>query len=443
VFRKNILNGLGIRASGFVLVNRRTGSMLALSRIYPRTYMKRIITILSGFALVGLIASAMAQDWPQWRGANRDAKATGFAAPKSWPDQLHQIWKIDVGEADATPALVGDKLYVFSRQEPNEVTQCLDAATGKQIWIDKYPAQAATEPMGHHPGPRSSPAVGEGKVITLGVRADLSCLDAATGKLIWRKNDFPGWPRFFTSLSPMIVNGLCVAHLGADTNGAVVAYDLNSGARKWQWTGDGPGYDSPVLLTMGDTRLVVLQTCQKVVALNAADGALAWQTNFPIHGQIYNTATPIVDGQTVIYTGQGRGTWAVKLEKSGSAFNTKVLWSNPDLAPQFASPVLKDGLIYGLSNKGQFYCINAQTGKTAWVEAEGGRGGFGSIIDAGPVLMALTPKSQLIVFQPTDKEYTQLASIKVADNPTYSYPVVAGGRIFVQDQASVTLWSLE
>jgi outer membrane protein assembly factor BamB len=418
--------------------------MLAFNKIRCGKYMNRIITFTSGLAFITLAAAAGAQDWPQWRGANRDAKAAGFAAPKSWPDQLHQKWKIEVGEADATPALVGNRLYVFSRQETDEVTQCLDAATGKQIWMDKYAAKAATGPAGQHPGPRSSPTVGEGKVVTLGVRGALSCLDAATGKVIWRKNDFPGLPKFFTAMSPIIVHGLCVAHLGADTNGAIVAYDLKSGAQKWQWTGDGPAYDSPVLLKLGRTSLIVSQTAKKIVAINAADGKLAWETDFAPKGMAQNTATPIVDGQIVIYTGAGRGTVAVKLDKTADTITAKPLWSNPDLAPRFASPVLKNGLLYGLSQKGQFYCINAQTGKTAWVETGDGRGGgFGSIVDAGPVLMALTPKSQLIIFQPTDKEYTQVASIKVADTPTYGYPVVAGKRIFVEDQDSVTLWTLE
>ncbi len=418
--------------------------MLAFNKIRSRKNMNRIITILSGLAFITLAAPAGAQDWPQWRGANRDAKVAGFAAPKSWPEQLHQKWKTEVGEADATPALVGDRLYVFSRQETDEVTQCLDAATGKQIWMDKYTAKAATGPAGQHPGPRSSPTVGEGKVVTLGVRGVLSCLDAATGKIIWRKNDFPGWPKFFTAMSPIIVHGLCVAHLGGDTNSAIVAYDLKSGSQKWQWTGDGPAYDSPVLLKLGHARFIVLQTDKRIVAINAADGKLAWQTDFAPKGMAQNTATPIVDGQTLIYTGAGRGTVAVKLEKTGDTITAKPLWSNPDLAPRFASPVLKDGLLYGLSQKGQFYCINAQTGKTAWVETGDGRGGgFGSIVNAGPVLMALTPKSQLIIFQPTDKEYTQVASIKVADTPAYGYPVVAGKRIFVEDQDSVTLWTLE
>jgi outer membrane protein assembly factor BamB len=419
--------------------------MLAFSQTRCQNYMKRIIIILSGLAFITLPAVAGPQDWPQWRGANRDAKVAGFDAPKTWPDQLHQNWKVEVGRADATPALVGDRLYVFSRQETDEVTQCLDAATGKQIWVDKNTVKPLTGGgPGEHPGPRSSPTVGEGKVVTLGVRGDLSCLDAATGKVIWRKNDFPGQLKFFTSMSPIIVHGLCVAHLGSETNGAIVAYDLKSGNQKWQWTGDGPAYDSPVLLALGKAKLIVSQTAKKIVAINLADGKLAWDTDFAPKGMAQNTATPIVDGQTVIYTGAGRGTVAVKLEKTGDTITAKPLWSNPDLSPRFASPVLKNGLLYGLSQKGQFYCIDEQTGKTAWVENGDGRGGgFGSIVDAGPVLMALTPKEQLIIFQPTDKDYTQLASIKVADTPTYGYPVVAGKRIFVEDQDSVTLWTLE
>src|SRR5664279_2134599 len=81
---------------------------------------------------------ALAQDWPQWRGANRDGKASGFTAPKTWPKELTQKWKVTVGLGDATPALVGDKLYVFARQHPAEVVRCLDAANGKELWQEKY-----------------------------------------------------------------------------------------------------------------------------------------------------------------------------------------------------------------------------------------------------------------------------------------------------------------
>src|SRR6266852_9763692 len=85
-----------------------------------------------------------AQDWPQWRGPNRDAKATGFKAPATWPKELTKKWKVTVGGGDASPALAGDKLYVFARVDPDEVIRCLDAATGKEIWQDKYAASPAS-----------------------------------------------------------------------------------------------------------------------------------------------------------------------------------------------------------------------------------------------------------------------------------------------------------
>src|SRR5437870_10381559 len=170
-----------------------------------------------------------AQDWPQWRGPNRDAKAEGFKAPQTWPKELTQKWKVTVGAGDATPALVGDRLYVFTRQGGDEVIRCLDAATGKEIWQDKYPAPSVSGPASSHPGPRSSPAVADGKVVTLGVSGILSCYDAATGKKLWRKEEIQGNPRFYAASSPIIVNGLCVAQLGGPQKGAIAAYDLATG----------------------------------------------------------------------------------------------------------------------------------------------------------------------------------------------------------------------
>lgn len=401
--------------------------------------------VLVSSCLVAVCAShASAQDWPQWRGANRDGKAGGFNVPKSWPKELTQKWKVVVGDGDATPCLAGDKLYVFAWQNGAEVLRCLDAGTGKELWRDQYDTQGATGPASRHAGPRSSPTVADGKVVTLGVRGVLSCLDAASGKKLWRKDDYSSaWPRFFTASSPIIVDGLCVAERGGAGNGGIIAYDLASGTEKWKWTEDGPGYASPVLMTMDGTKLIVTETDKNVVALGVADGKLAWQAPFAPQGMAYNAATPIVDGQTLIYCGQGRGTKAVKIEKQGGSFAARELWSNPDNAVQFNTPVLENGLLFGLSQRGNFFCINARTGQTAWSESAGGRGAFGSIVDAGAVLLALTPKSQLIVFQPGDKEYTELATIKVADTPTYAYPVVAGHRIFVKDQDSVTLWTIE
>jgi outer membrane protein assembly factor BamB len=404
--------------------------------------MNRTITAVAG--LLAISAScALAQDWPQWRGPNRDAKASGFTAPQTWPKELTQKWKVTVGLGDATPALVGNKLYVFVRQDADEVIRCLDAANGKELWQEKYAAQAVSGAPSPHSGPRSSPAVADGKVLTIGVGGVLSCVDAASGKMLWRKDDFTGaWPKFFTASSPIVTGGLCIAQLGSESNGGIVAYDLATGDQKWKWTGDGTAYASPDLLTVEGTKMVVTLTAKKIVGLGVADGKLLWEAPFPVQGMNYNAATPIVEGQTVIFAGAGRGTKAVKIEKTADGFAAKELWSNPDNGVQFNSPVLKGGQIYGLSQKSVIFCLDAKDGKTLWTAELGGRG-FGSIVDAGSALLALTPKGELVVFEPSDKEYKKLATYKVADTETYAYPVPAGKGVFVKEKDSLSLWNID
>ena len=401
-----------------------------------------IITIVGVLILIGSI-HVFAQDWPQWRGVHRDGKVTGFNVPKSWPKELTSGWKITVGTGDATPALVGDKLYVCTRQDSDEITMCLDAGDGRELWRDRYTAQAVTGAAARHPGPRSSPVVVDGKVVTLGVGGILSCLDAATGKVIWRQDEFSGVvPRFFTGMSPIIVDGTVIAHLGGKDNGTIIAFDLITGNRKWKWTGDGPAYASPVLMTVDGTKQFVVQTEKNILSVAMTDGKLLWQVPTPTQRRFYNSATPLIDGQTVIYTGQGQGTRAMKVQKQGDDFVVKELWNNEEIGTAYNTPVLKDGLLFGLSGRGKLFCMNAITGQTAWTDSINHRN-FGSLLDAGSVILALSSKSELIAFKPSDKEYTEIAIIKVADTPTYAHPVIAGKRIYVKDEETLAMWMIE
>ncbi len=385
-----------------------------------------------------------AQDWPQWRGPDRNDKVTGFTAPETWPKELTMKWKATVGPGDSTPALVGDKLYVFSRQGGDEVVTCLEAATGKPVWENKYAAKAVTGPAARHPGPRGSPAVAEGKVVTLGATGVLSCLDAASGKELWRNDEFPGvTPKFFTGMSPIIVDGLAIAYLGGPGDGAIMAFDAASGNLKWKWNAEGPDYGSPVVMTAGGVKQLVTLTEKSLVGIALADGKLLWQVPFPAQGMAYNAATPIVEGDTVIYAGQNRGTRAVKIEKQGEVFAAKEVWTNPAVSVQFNTPVLNDGLLFGLSDKGMFFCLDARTGKTDWVDTTKRGGSFAAILDAGSVVLAMPSTSELIAFKPSDKGYDELARIKVAETPTYAHPVIAGNRIFVKDQDTVAMWTIK
>jgi outer membrane protein assembly factor BamB len=284
--------------------------------------------------------------------------------------------------------------------------------------------------------------VGEGKVVTLGVGGVVSCFDAATGKLLWRNSEYKTVPQFYTAMSPIIVDGMAIAHLGGKGHGAVMALDLASGKPKWKWNGDAPTYASPVLMTVNGTKQVVQQAEKNLVGLALADGKLLWQVATPIQGRVYNSVTPIVDGQTVIFTGQGTGTKAVKIEKQGDGFAAKELWSNDKLGTGYNTPVLRDGLLFGMSDRANFFCMSAKTGEALWTDSAK-RDRFGSIVDAGPVLLALPEKSGLIAFKPSDKKYEELAQIKVSDGPIYAHPVVAGKRIFVKDRDTLTLWLVE
>jgi outer membrane protein assembly factor BamB len=237
---------------------------------------------------------------------------------------------------------------------------------------------------------------------------------------------------------------MCVVQVGGAPDGGVAAYDVKSGDEKWHWTGAGPGYASPVVMTVAGTKIVVALTDKSVVGICLADGKMAWQTPFAAQGMNYNAATPIVDGETLIYSGSGRGIHAVKVAKQGEAFSTTDLWTAADVSPQFNTAVLKEGFLYGISQKGNLFCVNAKTGAVAWIDAAAkGPRGFGSVVDAGSVLLALTSKSQLYVMQPSEKAYTEVASIKVADSATYAYPVVSGNRIFIRDVDSVALLTVE
>jgi outer membrane protein assembly factor BamB len=393
----------------------------------------------AGILSMLVVGQLLAGDWPQWRGADRDGKAA-FKAPDAWPKTLTEKWRVKAGAGDAAPALVGDKVYLFSRVGEDEVTQCLSAADGKEIWSVKTAVPAISGPAARdHAGPRAAPAVAGGKIVTLGVSGALSCLDAATGAPAWRKDDIKGAPKFFTSSSPLIADGTVIAQLGGENDGAIVAYDLADGKEKWKCA-EGTAYASPVLATVEGVKQLVALTSKKVVGVALADGKVLWELPFAAEGRNYNAATPIVDGSMVIYTGGGRGTKAVKIEKKGDAFAATEVWSSP-VAVAFSTPVLKDGMLYGDSDKGDLFCLDAKTGTTVWTQPAK-LGGYAAMLDLGSAVVALPSKGDMVVFKP-GKEYSELGKYKVGESDTFAYPAAEGTRILVKDKENLVLWTVQ
>ena len=393
--------------------------------------------------LAGFLLAAWAQDWPQWRGPNRDGIAGAFSEPKVWPEKLKLKWKVKVGEGHSSPVVVGGKIYLHTRQGDREVVSCLRPETGQVIWQEGYAAPYAVNPaaVGHGKGVKSTPVVADGRICTFGINGILSCFDAETGKPLWRK-EF-GSPEFGTATSPVVDRGLLIAHVGTNGRGALTAFDAQTGAEKWSWKGDGPAYASAIVAELGGTRQVVTQSQHNIVGVRAATGELLWRIPFSTPYE-QNIVTPVLYRETLIFSGLDNGVMGVKVLKRGSEWVTETVWQNKDVGMYMNSPVVSGDLLFGLSylKRGQFFCLDPRNGATLWT-SEGRQADNAAIVDAGSVLFFLTNDAELIVARKSRKGFEPLRKYSVADSPTWAHPVILNSGVLIKDATTLALWGAE
>jgi outer membrane protein assembly factor BamB len=296
-------------------------------------------------------------------------------------------------------------------------------------------------------GPFSTPALHQGRLYTFGINAVLSCFDAQSGKLEWQK-DFgkPDTSKMFcgTAVSPVIDGGNVIVYAGDDIKGGVlVALDAVSGKENWRWTGEGPGYASPIIATFDGVRQVVTMTDKSVIGLAAKDGQLLWRLAWPDEWN-ENIVTPLVYKNSLILSGVRKGTVAVQVIKTNAKWETKELWSNRELTMYMNSPVLDGDYLYGMTNKrkGALFCAEAATGKVLWT-TEGREGANAAILHARDLLFILNNDAGLIVARKNPKAFEPVAKYSVADSATYAHPVIWGKQILIKDDAAIALWTLE
>jgi outer membrane protein assembly factor BamB len=400
------------------------------------------------FALLALMAPILlSEEWPQWRGPMRDGSLPSFHEPKVWPEKLSKQWTIAIGKGHSSPIYAASRIYVLSRQQENEVVSSIKPEDGKVLWTQAYSAPYKVNPAAeaHGDGPKSTPVFAGGKVYTLGISGILSCFNAATGEVIWRKDFSKQFqqtsPTFGTAMSPVVDNGLLIAHVGGNNSGALTAFDAESGEVKWAWSGDGPGYASPVITTTGGVRQVVTQTQQNIVGVDEASGELLWQIPFSTP-YVQNIVTPVFFRSTLIYSGLSKGTFGVAVTKARGQWTTTELWNNQEVSMYMSSPVLSGNLLFGFShkNKGQFFCLDANTGKTQWV-SDPRQGDNAAILQVGQRLLFLKDDAELIVAQVSAKSFEPIRKYKVAENPIWAHPLVLEKGIVIKDAESLAFWS--
>jgi outer membrane protein assembly factor BamB len=390
-----------------------------------------------------LFSGIQSQNWPGWRGENRDGKVTGFILPDSWPGQLKQVWQEKVGLGDASVSFVDGKLYLNVKQDSDEVALCLDAASGKTEWrIALNQAPEVTGGARTHPGPRSTPTVENGKVYLIGAVGKLNCLDGKTGKVIWKNENFSEVPQFFAAMSPLVYEGKCIAHLNGKENGTVVAFNAENGEIVWTLKGEPSTYSSPLLMKVGNEEIIVLQTETDVIGISKT-GSLLLKIPTPGEQRFYNSSTPVIDGQNIIVCGQGKGTKSYKIEKSGDKYSFTEKWTNPEYGTSFNTPVLKDGFLYGQEARlGKLYCLNAVSGKTCWADTTA-HNRFASVLDLGKTLLSLPATGNMLFFEPNPEKYVPKMKYKVAETEVYAHPLVVGDKIYVKEQELLTCWQFK
>jgi len=396
--------------------------------------------------LASTIAGVRAQDWAQWRGPARSGTTEAFTAPAAWPDRPKKVWEVTVGSGHSSPVVSGGRAYVLSRVGDDEVLTAFDVQSGREAWQQRYRASYQANPAAesHGKGPKSTPAVGGGRIFTLGINGTLSAFDAGTGKPLWRK-PFTGEfdassPDFGASMSPLVDGPLVIAHVGGNKSGALSGLDAATGAVRWQWKGDGPAYASPAIATLSGTRQIVTQSRSHLLGLSAADGRLLWQVPFTT-AYDQNIVTPLVFGDLVIYSGVDQPLTAVRVSVATGQWSVREVWRAESVPMYMSSALVSGGHLYGLThrNKGQFFCVDPKTGTVLWT-TRGREAENAALIASGDLLIATTTEGELVVAHRDPAKFDVIKRYTLAESPIWAHPAPAGRGLLIKDAEKLAYW---
>ncbi|MEP6635436.1 MAG: PQQ-binding-like beta-propeller repeat protein [Acidobacteriota bacterium] len=401
--------------------------------------MKSTSRILISFALtiicLGLEASGQVDgNWPQWRGSNRDgiSKETGLL--KQWPTAGPPLaWKTTgAGGGYSSFAVSNGLLYTMGLRGEREYIVAFDVKTGKQVWATPHGGAFRND---RGDGPRGTPTVEGDRLYALGGNGDLSCLDSKTGKVIWTMNvleKFSGsnitWG---ISESPLIVGEKLLVNPGG-RGASIVALNKKDGALLWKSQSDRAGYSSGIPVQIGNTTQVVFFTNQRVVGLDVKDGKLLWEYAHPAN-DVANVATPVVRGNRIfISSDYGTGAGLVEIKADGKA---QEVYFTKDMRNHHSSSILIDDYLYGFSSS-ILTAMKFDTGEVAWRDRSVGKG---SMVYADGNLYCLSENGVVGLVEASPTGYREKGRFRISQEslPTWTHPVVAGGRLYLRDQDTI------
>lgn len=386
-------------------------------------------------------AHASRNYWTNFRGPNRDGRYDEIEVLKTWPAAGPAlIWKQPIGVGFASFVIADGRAYTIEQRRGQEVATAYDVATGREIWKQGWNA-AYTDSTGD--GPRATPTWDDGRVYALGATGELRCLDAKTGGVLWGRNILSenqasnlSWAM---AASPLVVDDKVIVLPGGTAGKSVVAYNKITGAPVWKALNDTQAYVSPMLVTLGGRRQIVVVSSSRAVGLVPEDGSLLWSYTWDTDMGI-NVSQPIMvdKNRFFISAGYGKGAALVEVTGSGKSFTARTVWENINMKNKFNSSVLHEGYIYGL-DEGILTCLDVNTGERKW---KGGRYGYGQVILASGNLIVTSDSGDLALVKATPAQYTEVARFSALEGKTWNYPAIAGGRLLVRNANQMAAYNI-
>ena len=395
--------------------------------------MKRHVYVLVlGLSMSVIFCStARAADWPNYRGPNSDgiSSETGWSA--SWPESGPKVlWKYSLGTGFASMAISNGKVYATGNIDDNDFLYCLDAATGREIWKTSYPCPLYKK--NHEGGPCATPTIDGNAVYTFSKDGDAIRFNASTGEIVWHKklNKELGLkhPTWYFSASPFIVGELVIYNTG--TYGT--ALKKADGSLAWQSGKGACGYSTAVPYEIAGQKGLVMAVCKEFVGLNPATGKVMWKFPWKTSYDI-NAADAIIAGDTIfISSGYNKGCALLKINGG----DVTKLWQNKNMRNQINCSVLFEGHIYGFDGQvgggGKLTCLDLATGEKKW--SQGGMG-TGSLMIADGKLIILGERGKLVIAEASTAGYKELASAEILTGKCWTVPVLSNGRIYARNAA--------
>jgi len=324
-----------------------------------------------------IASTATADDWPQWRGPNRDGtwQESGLVEKFAGPE-LKIAWRKPIGSGYSGPTVADGRVFVTDRLvEPKQVERvhAFDEKTGETLWTFSYPCEYVN--VGYTAGPRASVSIDEGRAYALGTMGHLHAFDVASGKLLWAKDLNTEYkirmPIWGISASPLVDGKLVIVQIGGE-HACLVAFDKVTGEERWRALDDNASYSAPVIIQQAGKPVMVCWTGDSIVGMNAQTGDVYWRHPFKPAKMVINIATPVLEKGRLFFTSFYDG--SVMLEVNDKELAVRELWSRQGRDEQhtdslhsiISTPYLKGDHIYGVDSYGEFRCLDAKTGERIW-----------------------------------------------------------------------------